>query len=348
MIKFNIKPVDRSLIGNIQKKIDLKTKPQGSLGMLESIALQVSLVQQTLTPKLTNPHIVIFAGDHGIANEGVSAFPQEVTYQMVYNFLNKGAAINVFSNQNNIELKIVDAGVNYDFGSLPTLINSKIGFGTKSFLSHAAMSRKEFDFAVEQGAETVRNIQGQDCNIIGFGEMGIGNTSSASLIMSHICNIPLTECIGKGTGVDEAGLKHKVSILEQAKSQHNITSNNSEEVLRTFGGFEIVMMYGAILQASELDMMILIDGFIATSAFLAAFNDCPNVKDYTVFSHCSDETGHMLMLDYLNANSVLNLGLRLGEGTGCALSYPLVQSAITMMNNMASFETARVTDKRDT
>jgi nicotinate-nucleotide--dimethylbenzimidazole phosphoribosyltransferase len=198
----------------IQHKINNKTKPLGALGKLEEVALQIALIHETLTPNLVKPHIVVFAASHGIANEGVSAYPSEVTFQMVLNFLNGGAAINVFTRQNGIELTLVDAGVDHDFEPNEKLIDAKINYGTKSFLNQAAMSAEECQRAMEKGKEIVRNIAKTGCNVIGFGEMGIGNTSSAAVIMSKILQIPLEDCVGKGTGVNPDQYQNKINILK--------------------------------------------------------------------------------------------------------------------------------------
>ncbi|NQX91261.1 MAG: nicotinate-nucleotide--dimethylbenzimidazole phosphoribosyltransferase [Flavobacteriales bacterium] len=328
----------------IQKKIDLKTKPVGALGMLERIALQVGTVQNSLSPKLSNPALVVFAGDHGIAKDGGSAYPQEVTFQIVFNFLQEGAAINVFSKQNHFNLTIVDAGVNYDFEDQPKLLDQKVGYGTKSFLNDKAMSDEDFQSCLNKGRMVVENIASGNTNIIGFGEMGIGNTSSSAMIMSYLCNLPIQDCVGRGTGVDDEQLKKKISILEQAKENHGHLKT-VEEVFSTFGGFEMAQMCGAMLEASNKNMIILVDGFIASAVFLAASKMDPNIFQNAIFCHESDEKGHKLLLQYLEADPILKLGLRLGEGTGCALAYPLVESAVNFLNDMASFESAGVSEK---
>ena len=346
MKKFNILPTNKTLQKDLQNKIDNKTKPRGSLGRLEEIALQIGLIQNTLSPSLNKPSIVIFAGDHGIAKDGVSAFPQDVTYQMVMNFLNGGAAINVFAKQNDIDLKIVDAGVNFDFPEGGKLINAKIGKSTKSFLNNDAMSEEEMNLAIGKGAEIVQGIFDNGSNVIGFGEMGIGNTSSASMIMSYICQIDLKDCVGRGTGLDKAGLTKKLEILQKAKDFHG-QIDDAEKILSSVGGFEIAMMTGAILKAAELKMVILIDGFITTSALLIAHKLNPAILDYCVFSHSSNESGHKKMLEFLNVKPLMNLDLRLGEGSGAAIAYPLVKSATAFLNEMASFESAGVSEKKD-
>lgn len=342
MIEFEIKPIDKSLNEELQKKIDQKTKPLGSLGVLERVALQIGAIQNTLTPSLRKPTIVIFAGDHGIALEGVSPFPQEVTYQMVYNFLQGGAGINVFARQNAIDIKVVDAGVNYDFGQHPNLIDAKIGHGTKNFSKEPAMSEDQCWKAIEKGASIVEKLHGEGCNIIGFGEMGIANTSSASIIMSLLCNIAIENCIGRGTGLDDAGLQKKKEILTSSITRFNGFDPTPINVLKTFGGFEITMMCGAMMKAAELGMVVLVDGFIATSALIAAVKINSHVIDYCVFGHQSDEKGHRLMLEYLKAEPLLNLNMRLGEGTGAAVAYPIICSAVNFLNEMASFESAGI------
>jgi nicotinate-nucleotide--dimethylbenzimidazole phosphoribosyltransferase len=341
MINFNIPTVNTHLSAEIQHKIDFKTKPVGALGTLEKVALQIANIQQNPSPTLLNPHLVVFAADHGLAREGVSKYPSEVTFQMVLNFVGSGAAINVFSKQNGLNLQVVDAGVMSNFPPTLPIIHQKVAHGTKSSLQKAAMTLEEAKKCIELGAKVVQDISAKGCNIIGFGEMGIGNTSAASLLMSKICNLPLSDCVGRGTGVDDEGLKHKIAILEQVLAKHKFVTNPLE-ILASVGGLEIAQMVGAMLQSAKNQMIILVDGFIATSAFLVAHALEPNVKDYAIFCHQSDESGHRLMLEYLNAEPLLKLNLRLGEGTGCALAYPLIQASVNFLNEMASFESAGV------
>ena len=341
MQTFQITKVLTEISAEIQHKIDLKTKPTGALGMLEKLALQIALIQQNSSPSLLNPHLVVFAADHGLAREGVSKYPSEVTHQMVLNFVTGGAAINVFSKQNGFNLQVVDAGVLGDFPPTLPIIHQKIAYGTKSSLHESAMTLSEVEKCIESGAKVVQDIFEKGCNVIGFGEMGIGNTSSASLLMSKICDIPLMDCVGRGTGVDDEGLKHKISVLANVLNKHQ-EDESMLQTLANLGGFEIAQMVGAILQAAEKQMVILVDGFIATSAFLVAYTLEPNVLDYAIFCHQSDESGHKRMLEYLNVEAILKLNLRLGEGTGCALAYPIIQAAVNFLNEMASFESAGV------
>lgn len=345
MKTFNIEPVCRKLEHELQHKIDHKTKPLGALGALEKIALQIGLIQNSSSPQLMKPHIVVFAADHGIAKEGVSAYPQEVTFQMVMNFLNGGAAINVFCRQHHISMKIVDAGVNHEFPRYAAnLINLKVGNGTRNFLQEPAMPLTSAQDCITKGAALVQEIFKNGCNVIGFGEMGIGNTSSASVLMSKLCKLPVEDCIGRGTGLTDEQLEKKTIILRTALTKHKI-NDTPLEVLATFGGFEIAQLCGAMLQAAENKMIILVDGFISGSAFLVARAMYPAVADYAVFCHQSDETGHSKLLSHLQATALLNLNMRLGEGTGVAIAYPLIQSAVHFMNEMASFETAGVSNK---
>jgi nicotinate-nucleotide--dimethylbenzimidazole phosphoribosyltransferase len=328
----------------LQHKIDAKTKPICALGILEKLALQIGLIQNTLTPSLKKPTIIVFAGDHGIANEGVSAYPQEVTYQMVLNFLQGGAAINVFSSQHGINLKIVDAGVNYNFNKHENLINAKIDKGTKSFLHQKAMTETQLLQCFEKGKEIVTQLANEGCNIVGFGEMGIGNTSSATMLMSYLCNLPIEKCVGRGTGLNDLQLENKIAILSKAKSLHG-NIENPKEVLQTFGGFEMAQMCAAMLAAYENNMILLVDGFIASSAFLVAQKINPLIKSNAIFCHLSDESGHQHLLNFLQAEPILKLNMRLGEGTGCAIAYPIIESAVIFLNKMASFESAGVTNK---
>jgi nicotinate-nucleotide--dimethylbenzimidazole phosphoribosyltransferase len=337
-ITFDIPALTHTLAAALQSKIDQKTKPLGALGQLEALALQIGLIQNSLTVQLQKPCLLIFAGDHGIAEAGVSAYPQSVTAQMVANFLSGGAAINVFARQHDLDLWIVDAGVNADLAPHPRLLNEKIGKGTANFLHQPAMSEEECFKAIQAGAKIVLS---QDCDCIGLGEMGIGNTSSAALLMHCLLSIPLEDCVGRGTGLNDKQLQHKISILKQAIQNHQ-PNKNPLTVLATFGGFEIAMMVGAMLQAAALRKVILIDGFITTAALLLAFHINPRVRDYCIFSHASNEHGHQKLLYILSVKPLLQLDLRLGEGSGVALAYPLLQSAALFLNEMATFDEAGV------
>jgi nicotinate-nucleotide--dimethylbenzimidazole phosphoribosyltransferase len=330
------------------EKINNKTKPVGALGMLEEIALQIGTVQQTLTPQINQPHILIFAADHGIAATGlVNPYPQAVTAQMVQNFVQGGAAINVFCKQNNITLQVVDAGVNIDFDKHLPIRHCKIAKGTNNYLEQDAMSIQQCNEAIQAGEKLVEEMYNKGCNCIAFGEMGIGNTSAASLIMSAIVQMPIADCVGRGTGVTDDQLATKVTTLQQVFNKHNLQqfSKDPLALLTKVGGFEIAMMVGAFVKAASLHMIIVVDGFITTAALLLANSMDASIKNNCVFAHTSGEAGHAAMLHYLQTKPLLQLGLRLGEGTGAALAMPIIQAAVNFLNEMASFETAGVSNK---
>jgi nicotinate-nucleotide--dimethylbenzimidazole phosphoribosyltransferase len=329
---------DEALEHALAQAIDTKTKPLGSLGRLEALAKQIGMIQRTTQPALIDPAILVFAGDHGIVAEGVSPYPQEVTWQMVENFLAGGAAINVFARQNACALQVVDAGINHDFGARPGLVDRKIGRGTRNFALEPAMTPEECALSLERGMALVRELPGK---VVGFGEMGIGNTTAAAALMHKLTNTPLAECVGAGTGLPPAGVQRKQAVLESAMRTHAQVTEPLQ-ALATFGGFEIAMMAGAMLQAAALRKVLLIDGFIVTSALLVAARLQPAILDYCVFAHCSDEHGHRRMLDHLGAQPLLELGLRLGEGTGGVLALPLLQAAVNFLNQMATFGSAQV------
>ncbi|WP_312520345.1 nicotinate-nucleotide--dimethylbenzimidazole phosphoribosyltransferase [Massilia sp.] len=336
-----IPTADAALSQSLADAINNKTKPIGSLGRLESLAAQLGLIQRSTNVRIDQPAIVIFAGDHGVVAEGVSAYPQDVTWQMVENFLADGAAINVFARQNGCALHIVDAGVNHDFGQRPALIDRKIAPGTRNFAHEPAMSTQECAAALEHGMGLVSDIPG---NVIGFGEMGIGNTTAAAALMHKLTDQPLARCVGAGTGLTSEGILHKERVIAAAVQRHT-HAVDPLDVLATFGGFEIAMMTGAMLKAAELRKVLLIDGFIVTSALLVAARLQPAILDYCVFSHSSGEHGHALLLEQLDAQPLLDLGLRLGEGTGSALALPLLHAAANFLNQMATFASAQVSER---
>jgi nicotinate-nucleotide--dimethylbenzimidazole phosphoribosyltransferase len=351
--RFAIAALDRALAVDLQQKMDLKTKPPGALGRLEELALQLGLVQRSLSPRITAPHVLVCAGDHGAAKAGVSAFPQEVTWQMVENFLAGGAAINVLSHLAGMQLVVVDAGVAHEFGPRDGLVDMKVGAGgTANYLEGAAMSAAQCAEAMAKGATLARDIAIAGCNVLAFGEMGIGNTASASLITHCITGLPVVDCVGRGTGLDDAGLERKRALLAQAlaawpecPAPGGVAANDALRILARFGGFEIAMLAGAMLAAAEARMTLLIDGFIVTAALLVAARVSPAVLDYCVYAHCSNEAGHRRQLDWLGGKPLLDLGLRLGEGTGAALALPLLKAACGFMDEMASFESAGVSGK---
>lgn len=339
---------NNNLRQQLQQIIDLKTKPLGALGRLETLALQLGMIQGTLTPNITQPQIRVFAADHGLTKHGTSAFPSSVTAQMVYNFLQGGAAINVLARQHNIELKVVDAGVDADFASSPfkdhpQLLDYKVRHGSRDALTEPAMTEQECLAALENGMNVVKDMVG---NLLIVGEMGIGNTSAASLLLARLGNVAIADCIGRGTGLDDAGLQHKTDILTQVLARHSEVQAPFD-ILAALGGLEIAMMAGALIQAASERRILLIDGFIASSALLAAERLAPGVAQYAIFAHHSVEPGHAHLLKLLNAEPLLNMGMRLGEGSGAALAYPLLQSACAIINEMASFSEAGISEQNN-
>ena len=334
--------------GLLQSKIDNLNKPKGSLGRLESLAYQIGLIQNTQSPKLTHPCHILFGGDHGIEREGVSFSPREVTWQQMINYGKGGGGVNMFCRQHGFKLLIVDAGVDYDFPAdkYPHIIQKKVGYGTRNFLHEAAMTQEEFDRCLAIGAEQVEVCHKEGCNIICFGEMGIGNTSPSSLIMHLFLDIPLIKCVGAGSGLPSEGVKHKYEVLKASVDNYLATlpkDHDAAYTIRYFFGYEMACAVGGMLRAAELGMIILVDGFIMSACMLAASKLNKNVIDYAIFGHCGDEGGHKLMLDAMHAEPLLHLGLRLGEGTGALCAYPIVQSAVNMINEMDNFAHAEIT-----
>ncbi|WP_243349455.1 nicotinate-nucleotide--dimethylbenzimidazole phosphoribosyltransferase [Parabacteroides sp. FAFU027] len=339
---FKIEKPCKEIATQLQDKIDNLTKPKGSLGRLEEMAVQIGTIQQTLTPTITNPQNIIYGGDHGIAAEGISFSPPEITPQMVFNFIEGGAGINFFARQHGIGMKVVDSGINYDFEPMSELIDLKVRKGTRNYLHEAAMTEEEFNLCLERGASVIEMCHREGTNLVSFGEMGIGNTSSSSMWMACLTGIELEKCVGAGSGFDSEGVKRKYRILKAALD--NYKGDGSDlDYIRYFGGYEMVMAVGGMLKAAELKMVILIDGFIMTNCILAASRICPEVLEYAIFTHQGDEAGHKMLLDFLGAKPLINFGLRLGEGSGALCAYPLIESAVRMINEMSSWQKASVT-----
>lgn len=339
---WQISHLDRSKQSIIQQKIDLKTKPKGSLGQLEDVAAQIALIQNTDRLTINRPMMLVFAGDHGIAEEGVSITSSRVTQQMVLNFLSGGAAINCFCRTNHMAIKIIDAGIKYEIRPQPfALINQRIAAGTRNFVHEPAMTQEDCARALELGAQIAKQEIASGSNLLAFGEMGIGNSSAAAAILAAMTKADVEQCVGLGTGITADQLRLKIELV--CKGLKRAGEVDALEALRQFGGFEIAQICGAILASAEAKITMLIDGFIVGAAALVAVSLYPAARDYMIFAHQSHETGHQLLLDSLRANPLLDLGLHLGEGSGAALAIPLVQSAVSFYNQMASFEGAGVT-----
>lgn len=342
MKNFHIEYPDESLREALIDKINNLTKPKGSLGVLEDLALQIGLIQQTLSPTLSHPHNVLFAADHGIVEEGVSKSPKEITWQQLSNFLHGGAGVNFLCRQHGFKLVLVDSGVDYDLPYEKGIINCSMGRGTRSFLKGPAMSMEEMELCLERGAKITDMIHADGCNVVSFGEMGIGNTSPSSIWMHLLTGISLEQCVGAGSGLDSEGIRHKYNVLKQSVD-HYAGDGSAKDIIAWFGGYEMAMAIGGMLRAAELKMIILVDGFIMTNCMLAASKLHPEVLSYAIFGHQGDETGHKLVLDAMKVHPLLNLGLRLGEGTGAICAYPIVVSSVNMMNEMDNFAHASIT-----
>ena len=333
---------DAALASALQHRIDRKTKPLGSLGRLEGLMLRLGLIQGTEQPTLVEPQMMVFAADHGVAAHGVSAFPSDVTWQMVENFLAGGAAVSVRARQHGQQLSVVDAGVRHTFVPRPGLLIAKIAMGSRDMLEGPAMTADECATAIAAGKTLLQKRPG---NALLLGEMGIGNTSSAALLLSRLGGYPLADCVGRGTGLDDAQLRHKLAVLARVLEKHP-RAIEPLAALAALGGLEIAMMVGAVLQAALERRVIVVDGFITGAAVLVAAKLQPAVLERCIFAHRSNEQGHRLMLDTLQAQPLLDLGLRLGEGSGAALAWPLLESACRVLAEMASFDSAGVSDKR--
>ncbi len=325
----------------LQRQLDQKTKPLGSLGALETLALRLGLILGSDAPELRAPQMVVFAGDHGLTRRGVSAYPIDVTWQMVENFLAGGAAVTVLARQHGIGMTVVDCGVAHDFAPRPGLQIRKVGHGTADCSAEPAMSLAQCEQAIGHGIELVKGLPG---NVLLLGEMGIGNTSPASLILARLGGLDIADCTGAGTGLDQPGIARKTDVLREVLLRHADVTDPLE-VLAAMGGFEIATMVGAVLQAAAERRVILVDGFITCAAFLVASRLVPAVLQRCVFAHRSGERGHSLMLAQLEARPLLDLGLRLGEGSGAALAWPLLPSACAILREMASFESAGVSQR---
>ena len=337
-----IAPVaDAALAQRLQHRLDHKTKPQGALGRLEALALQIGLVQQTEHLLLCEPQVLVFAADHGLAAHAVSAYPSDVTWQMVENFLAGGAAVSVLARQHGLALTVIDAGVRHVFTPRPGLLDRKIGPGTADAMHGDAMTHAQCAAAIRGGREVVRALPG---NVVLLGEMGIGNTSSAAMLLARLVGADIGACVGRGTGLDDAGLARKCIVLRSVL-QRRPHAQTPLEALAAFGGFEIAMMAGAALQAASERRLVVVDGFIAGAAILVAAMLAPQLLGYCVFAHRSNEAGHRLMLEHLGVQALLDLGLRLGEASGAVLAWPLIASAVQVLNQMASFESAGVSNR---
>jgi nicotinate-nucleotide--dimethylbenzimidazole phosphoribosyltransferase len=338
-----IRPLPDSLLAAATAKIDDKTKPLGALGRIEDLAVKMSLIQDNLNPEIQQKNLFVFAGDHGITEEGVSAFPCEVTAQMVDNFLNGGAAINVLCRHHNIDMKVVDMGVARKFAPHPDLIIKKVAKGTRNFAIEDAMTKQQMITALENGMATFLEAWDQrPVDIVGLGEMGIGNTTSASAIICVVTGITPARATGRGTGVDDKGLAHKTKVIERVLDFHTIDPENGFEILQKIGGFEIAGIAGAVLAAASKKTAIVLDGVISTAAGLVAYTINPAIQGYLISGHKSVEKAQKAALSHMGLEPVIDFNMRLGEGTGAALAIDMADAACKIMSQMASFDEAKV------
>lgn len=340
-----IESPDRRLQVQARSRLDRLTKPLGSLGRLEELAAQYVMITGELKPSSPRGLVFTFAADHGVTMEGVSAYPREVTAQMVLNFLRGGAGVNVLARHAGVAVRVVDIGVAHEFGIVPELVQKKIMMGTKNFLAEPAMSREQAEQAVTVGVEMATLASQEGIGLVGTGDMGIGNTTSSAAITAAITGAPVVEVTGRGTGIDDAGHARKVSVIERALDLHRPDRTDALDVLRKVGGLEIGGLAGLILGAAAARVPIVLDGFIAGAAALIAVGVQPLCRDYLIASHRSVERGHQAILDHLGLKPLLDLDLRLGEGTGACLGMSLVGAAVKIYTEMATFEEAGVSDK---
>ncbi len=322
---------------------DAKAKPQLSLGRLEQIAVDIVCMRESLTPHLKNPCMFLFASDHGIVQEGVTSSPQEITWQQCENFARGGGAIGLMCTNNGLDLQVVDIGVAHDFAPSLGILSKKVAYGTENFARQPAMTPEQCEQALLTGQELVQKAQHDGYAVVAFGEMGVGNTSSASALMASVTGYDVRHCTGKGAGLSESGLAHKMAVLYKALELHG-RPEDPLEALRIFGGFEIAAMVGGMLEAAHLKQVILIDGFITTVAALIAISVAPAAKDFMIFCHKSGESGHGALLEYLAVDPLLSLSMRLGEGSGAALGWLVIRQAMDLYLSMTSFSLAQVTD----
>ena len=339
-----IPPTDVALAERVQAEIDLKTKPPGSLGRIEALALVMAVAQNAGQPSADPARLLLFAADHGLVEEGVSAWPQEVTAQMVLNFLAGGAAANAFARACGAEITVVDAGLANPLPEQPGLLCAGILNGTRNAARENAMTRAEAQAILDFGARLAARHVEEGARVIALGDMGIGNTSSAALVAHAVEGLDLCTLTGPGAGLDSDGLAHKLAVLERCAARHRLPLSPIDALI-AYGGLEIASMAGAVIGAASRRAVVLVDGFISTAAALAALRARPEAEPYVVFSHRSEEPGHRSMLEVLNVKPLLDLNLRLGEGTGALLALPLLRAAAAMLNDMATFEGAGVAGK---
>lgn len=338
-----IKPVNPEMLQQAQTRLDNKTKPPGSLGRLEEFARRMAAISGGFEPDTAKKVIFTFAGDHGIVEEGVSLYPSEVTRQMVFNFLNGGAGVNVLARHSGAEVRVVDVGVDFDFGDTPGMIHAKVARGTRNFARGPAMTRDEALAAMQVGIDLADQCKSEGIGLVGTGEMGIGNTTPSSAMIAVISGIPLRELTHRGTGINDATLENKIRVIEQGVALNKPDPSDPLDVLTKVGGLEIAAIAGLVMGCAANSIAVVIDGFISTAGALIASELHPNVRDYVFAAHRSVEIGHRFMLERIGADPILDLDFRLGEGTGAALAMGLIEAGVKVLKEMATFDEAGVT-----
>jgi nicotinate-nucleotide--dimethylbenzimidazole phosphoribosyltransferase len=341
----DIKPLDETAMQAARARQDILTKPRGSLGRLEELSIQLAGMKADPFPFVERKAVIVMAADHGVAIEGVSAYPAEVTAQMVLNFLRGGAAINVLARQVGARVTIVDIGVASEFEPVDGLLRRKVMCGTRNLAQGPAMTREEAEQALQVGIDVLDEEAANGLDLVATGDMGIGNTTASSAIVAALTGLPVAQVVGRGTGIDDHGLEHKIKIIEQALVVNQPNTNDALDVLCKVGGLEIAGLAGVMIAAACHRIPVVVDGFISTAAAMIAVGLAPGVRDYLISAHQSVEIGHQAMLKHLNLIPLLDLGMRLGEGTGAALAFHLIDASARVLREMATFDEAGVSDK---
>ncbi|WP_038056600.1 nicotinate-nucleotide--dimethylbenzimidazole phosphoribosyltransferase [Thermodesulfobacterium hydrogeniphilum] len=343
-----IKPLKKEWFEIAQKRLDSLTKPRGSLGRLEEFAAKLVAIFENKMPAINKKAVFVFAGDHGIVEEGVSAFPKEVTAQMVYNFLRGGAGINVLARHAGADVIVIDIGVDADLSHInhPNFISRKVVWGTRNFKNEPAMTKEEAEKCINIGIELAHKYIDQGYNLLATGDMGIGNTTPSSAVCAAITGQPVKDVVGRGTGINDHILQHKIKVIEEALNKHKPDPSDALDVLSKVGGAEIGAIAGLILGAAEKRIPVVIDGFISTAGALIAYTFDPAVKDYIFAGHLSEEKGHRVMLEYMGLEPILRLNMRLGEGTGAALAMTIIEAGLKIYKEMATFDEAGVSEEK--
>lgn len=341
----DIQPLDESAMQMARTRQDMLTKPRGSLGRLEELSIQLAGMKANPFPSVERKAVIVMAADHGVTSEGVSAYPSEVTAQMVLNFLRGGAAINVLARQAGARVTVVDIGVTAEFAPMPGLVQRKVRCGTRNQAQGPAMTRAEAEQAIQVGIDVLEEEAARGLDIVATGDMGIGNTTASSAIAAVVTGVPVSQVVGRGTGIDDGGLQRKIHVIEQALAVNNPDASDAMDILQKVGGLEIAGLAGVMIAAARRRIPVVVDGFISTAAALIAVGLAPHARDYLISAHQSVEVGHQAMLRHLHLTPLLHLNMRLGEGTGAVLAFSLIESSVRILREMATFDEAGVSDK---